>query len=98
KQNTSRILDEVRRNGKLPSVDAHTDADSLWQHAAPGRYCAVLAYVTPSPKADAALRGLRESIMTAYRIATTAGYGPRYLHSTGQLHKGGPESGLYVQI
>jgi glucose-6-phosphate isomerase/transaldolase/glucose-6-phosphate isomerase len=98
KQNTSRILDDVRRNGKVPVIEAKTDAETLWRHATPGHYCAVLAYITPSPKAETALRALRESIMTAFRIATTAGYGPRYLHSTGQLHKGGPESGLYVQI
>ena len=36
--------------------------------------------------------------MTQYRFATTAGYGPRYLHSTGQLHKGGPRKGLFLQL
>ena len=47
---------------------------------------------------DQAITSLRRAIMERYRIATTAGYGPRYLHSTGQLHKGGPDSGLFFVI
>ena len=54
--------------------------------------------MTPSRRADAAIKALRKLILTHYGIATTAGYGPRYLHSTGQLHKGGPESGLFLQL
>jgi glucose-6-phosphate isomerase/transaldolase/glucose-6-phosphate isomerase len=47
---------------------------------------------------EAALRALRKAVMLRYHMATTAGYGPRYLHSTGQLHKGGPKSGLFVEF
>ena len=47
---------------------------------------------------DRAVAGLRRKIVEKYGIATTLGYGPRFLHSTGQLHKGGPDSGLYLQI
>jgi len=57
-----------------------------------------LAYLRPSVQADAALSALRKAVLVRSRLATTAGYGPRYLHSTGQLHKGGPETGLFLQL
>jgi glucose-6-phosphate isomerase/transaldolase/glucose-6-phosphate isomerase len=74
-----------------------TLADLLKQ-AGPGKYLAILAYVCPSQKADAALKALRKTLLVKYHLATTAGYGPRYLHSTGQLHKGGPDTGLFLQL
>ena len=55
-------------------------------------YLAILAYVPQTPENDDALWCLRSKILREYRIPTTLGYGPRYLHSTGQLHKGGPDS------
>jgi hypothetical protein len=58
----------------------------------------VLAYVPPGDGADAALGRLRVAVRDARRVATTAGYGPRYLHSTGQLHKGGPPRGRFLQV
>ncbi len=70
----------------------------LLADAAPGRYFAILAYVPESEGADAALRSLRLAVRDARRCATTTGYGPRYLHSTGQLHKGGPASGTFLQV
>ena len=54
-----------------------------------GNYLAILAYLEQTPGMDAALAGLRSAIASKYGIPTTLGYGPRYLHSTGQLHKGG---------
>ena len=47
---------------------------------------------------EEALRGIRTQIRDKRGVATTAGFGPRYLHSTGQLHKGGPDTGLFIQI
>jgi hypothetical protein len=70
----------------------------LLEQAAPHRYLAILAYTTPSPQLDASIRALRKAVMRRHQIATTAGYGPRYLHSTGQLHKGGPNSGLFLEF
>jgi len=64
----------------------------------PGRYFAVMAYVPPSAGADAALTAIRSSVREARKSATTVGYGPRFLHSTGQLHKGGPSEGVFLQI
>lgn len=61
-------------------------------------YLAVLAYVPPSPEADAAAAELRAAVRRRSRAATTFGYGPRYLHSTGQLHKGGFAGGRFLQL
>ena len=71
---------------------------ALLDKAVPGSYFATMAYLPPSSDADAALAALRESVRNARRTATTVGYGPRFLHSTGQLHKGGPEEGVFLQI
>ena len=71
---------------------------SLLEKALPGDYLAIVSYTPVDAEADRLLDELRSKIMERYRIATTAGYGPRYLHSTGQLHKGGPGSGLYLQL
>jgi transaldolase/glucose-6-phosphate isomerase len=64
----------------------------------PGDYVALLAYIEETPKTEAALQGIRISVRDATQAATTMGYGPRFLHSTGQLHKGGPDSGVFIQI
>lgn len=64
----------------------------------PGDYAAIHAYMPPSPSADAILEDLRTRIRDEHRVATTVGYGPRFLHSTGQLHKGGRRNGRFVQI
>jgi transaldolase/glucose-6-phosphate isomerase len=64
----------------------------------PGDYVALMAYVTPNSENEAALQRLRVAIRDEHRVATTLGFGPRFLHSTGQLHKGGPDSGLYIQV
>ncbi|HUM15453.1 MAG TPA: RpiB/LacA/LacB family sugar-phosphate isomerase [Candidatus Nitrosotalea sp.] len=66
--------------------------------AAPGDYLAIQAYLTPTVEAARALQEMRIALRDRLRIATTVGWGPRYLHSTGQLHKGGPSSGLFIQI
>ncbi|MEA2284208.1 MAG: transaldolase / glucose-6-phosphate isomerase, partial [Solirubrobacteraceae bacterium] len=64
---------------------------------APG-YFAVMGYVEPSAAFDAAVAQLRAAVRDARRAATTFGYGPRFLHSTGQLHKGGPPTGRFLQL
>jgi transaldolase/glucose-6-phosphate isomerase len=64
----------------------------------PPGYVAILGYVPQSAELDAAVAELRVAIRAATGVATTFGYGPRYLHSTGQLHKGGPGTGRFLQI
>ena len=61
-------------------------------------YIAVQAYIKPSEDTDAALKELRTELQLKNRMATTLGYGPRFLHSTGQLHKGDGGHGLFIQI
>jgi glucose-6-phosphate isomerase len=73
----------------------------LAQHIAKaGRadYVALLVYVEELPEIDAALQTLRTTLRDVTGCAVTSGYGPRYLHSTGQLHKGGPDTGVFLQI
>jgi len=66
--------------------------------ARPGDYIAIQAYVPPTPATTAALQALRVYLRDRTHLATTVGYGPRYLHSTGQLHKGDRGNGLFVQF
>jgi glucose-6-phosphate isomerase len=63
-----------------------------------GDYFSQLAYVSPSAEIVEELERLRESVRDRARVATTIGIGPRYLHSTGQLHKGGPNTGVFLLI
>lgn len=64
----------------------------------PGDYVAIMAYLPYGSEIDAALNELRLRLRTGLRAATTVGYGPRFLHSTGQLHKGDGNKGLFIQI
>ena len=68
------------------------------RRARPGDYLALMAYLPPWPEHDEALQAIRLRLRDALRLATTLGYGPRFLHSTGQLHKGGPDKGVFVQL
>lgn len=61
-------------------------------------YVCIQAYVTPTSESDSLLDSMRLQIRNAYKVATTVGYGPRFLHSTGQLHKGDAGNGLFIQI
>jgi transaldolase/glucose-6-phosphate isomerase len=93
KDNTKALLE----GGELPQVEPG-DLDELLAGAAPPHYVAILGFMQPSEEVDAAVAELRRSLMERTQAATTFGYGPRYLHSTGQLHKGGPKNGLFVQL
>jgi len=83
--------------GTGSSTVAEHLADFLKQRRE-GDYIAIMSYIPPSPQADELLDGIRISLRDRLRIATTVGYGPRFLHSTGQLHKGGKNNGLFIQI
>ncbi len=64
----------------------------------PGDYVCIQAYLPPTEHTSAALREMRSIVRDRTHAATTAGYGPRFLHSTGQLHKGGPNTGVFIQL
>jgi len=76
-------------------------ADELRRHlarAGPRGYIGVQAFIAPTARRDFALRALQQLLRDRSGRATTVGYGPRFLHSTGQLHKGGPPSGCFLQL
>ncbi|MBJ6111081.1 bifunctional transaldolase/phosoglucose isomerase [Hymenobacter sp. BT523] len=71
---------------------------AFFAQAMPGDFMCLQAYLTETPAVTASLQELRQRVQQALHIATTSGYGPRFLHSTGQYHKGGPNTGLFVQF
>jgi transaldolase/glucose-6-phosphate isomerase len=68
------------------------------EQAHPGDYVALMAYLTEEPEVEEVLQAIRECLRDHLHLATTLGYGPRFLHSTGQLHKGGHNTGLFLQL
>ncbi|MGH7882704.1 MAG: glucose-6-phosphate isomerase, partial [Candidatus Dormibacteraceae bacterium] len=58
----------------------------------------VMAYTGQTSESEVAIEQIRQRVQSSTRLATTAGYGPRFLHSTGQYHKGGPGVGVFLQV
>ncbi|MEW6444310.1 MAG: bifunctional transaldolase/phosoglucose isomerase [bacterium] len=116
KENARRLLDEVRKSGRLPEEKPTHAEQGLTLYGGeggpnlkealkgflgrrrPGDYVALLAYVTENDEVERALQATRRRLRDTLHVATTFGYGPRYLHSTGQLHKGGPDKGLFLEL
>jgi transaldolase/glucose-6-phosphate isomerase len=86
---------EVLATGKEPDVEPKGSLDELLAQARPGDYVSIQAFVDPMREAE--LEPLIERARETGCVVTH-GLGPRYLHSTGQLHKGGPNTGLFVQV
>ena len=95
--NPPTVGEGIRWAGQQGS-DLSAAVQSLLKQVKPGDYFALMAYIAPDSDSDAALRAIRLAIRDRYRVATTVGYGPRFLHSTGQLHKGGPNTGVFLQV
>lgn len=93
KDATARVLGQA-----APEELEAVDIGSLLQQIGPGDYVAIQAYLPRTRDVDAQLQAVRLKLRDRYRVATTVGHGPRFLHSTGQLHKGGPNTGVFVQI
>ncbi len=98
KQATEAMLQEYIRTEELPQTYVTASLAELLPKARSGDYLAVLAYVQQTPAMDGVMTEFRRTIGEKHTMATTLGYGPRYLHSTGQLHKGGPNTGLFLLI
>ncbi len=107
KDNTTRVLEVYQREGRLPRpvgasrrIGTAPALNGFLSQSRPGDYLSVMAYIAQTPDIDALLHELRVALarLAPYPIATTLGHGPRFLHSTAQLHKGGPATGLYLQI
>ena len=97
KDATNRVLETYVNEGALPDADEGS-VTGLLGEAAEGDYLSIMAYVEETDGVTNAVNMLRQYAMRKHRIATTLGYGPRFLHSTGQLHKGGPNTGLFLQM
>jgi transaldolase / glucose-6-phosphate isomerase len=89
---------EVLATGKDPSLDPHGSIDELLALANEGDYFCVQAFVQPNDENDRRIGELVRRLRHRSGLVVTHGYGPRYLHSTGQLHKGGPNTGLFLQV
>ena len=98
KDMTERVLSQYLSSGELPPIETLGSLGKLLAQVKPGDYFAIMPYALQTPETDRALESLRRRITEGYGIATTLGYGPRFLHSTGQLHKGGPGSGVFLQL
>jgi glucose-6-phosphate isomerase len=98
KDNTARVLQsrttEIPEGGRLTASDLAEFTAQLQPHD----YFAIHAYVTQTPEIEQRLQHLRRQVRDQRRVATSLSFGPRFLHSTGQLHKGGPPSGVFLQL
>jgi transaldolase/glucose-6-phosphate isomerase len=102
------LTDAYERQGELPAdkpLPLRVDDEALGERLAahldrlqPGDYFALLAYLERSPRNRERLQEMRRTVRDAKRVATCLGFGPRFLHSTGQAYKGGPNSGVFLQI
>ena len=78
--------------------DVKSLVSGFFRNARPADYVAIQAYFSDNEQIGASLQEIRMLIRDRLRLATTVGYGPCYLHSTGQYHKGGPDKGLFLQL
>ena len=93
--NTAAVLE----GGGAPSPPAGaTELRAFLARIRPPDYLALMAYLPPTADCDRRLQAIRVRLRDRLKVATTLGYGPRLLHSTGQLHKGGPATGHFLQI
>ncbi|HEU4521724.1 MAG TPA: hypothetical protein VFT12_06960, partial [Thermoanaerobaculia bacterium] len=103
KDNTKRLLEEYKSRGAMGEKGAQatvsgSEIASLLQTVRPGDYVALTEYFAETPARDKLIASIRETVARELRVATTTGYGPRFLHSTGQLHKGGGANGVFIQL
>jgi transaldolase / glucose-6-phosphate isomerase len=107
KDNTVRLLKEHAEKGQFSDLGDVLSPETrdfpvrLLAHLKsikPGNYVALTAYLERTPRREKLFRDLRAAIRDKFKVATTVGYGPRFLHSTGQLHKGGAGNGVFIQF
>jgi hypothetical protein len=89
---------EVLATGKEPELEPEGSIEELLAQKKDGDYACVQAFIEPSAENDRLIAGLVERLRRESGLVVTHGYGPRYQHSTGQLHKGGPNTGLFLQV
>ena len=97
--NGIQVFSDLKTSGFKQTLTKFLSLSKKGKNESRGRsYISLQAYIKPSSQADEALQRLRTKIQTMYRMATTVGYGTRFLHSTGQLHKGDAGNGLFIQF
>ncbi len=89
---------EVLATGKEPALEPEGSVEELLAQAQEGDYACVQAFIEPTAENDRRITALVERLRRESGLVVTHGYGPRYMHSTGQLHKGGPNTGLFLQV
>lgn len=96
------MVSRYQEDGRLPEGETSQLSEealaTFLAQANPGDYISLQAYIQPTVDGEAALRALQLELRDRTQLATTVGYGPRFLHSTGQLHKGDGGNGLFVQF
>jgi transaldolase / glucose-6-phosphate isomerase len=97
-EGTLAVYADDRTRAALPASSLKEALKAHLAKAKPGDYIALLDYFEESPEIEATIQAIRTHLRNTTKCATTTGYGPRYLHSTGQLHKGGPNTGVFIQI
>ena len=95
---TRSTLEKIRGQHGEPAKSPEGYLRAFLSQARFGDYLAVMAYLEATSEHGTRLQAIRTRLRDATRLATTLGYGPRFLHSTGQLHKGGSNNGLFIQI
>lgn len=104
KDNTRRLLEEYKTSGSMTAGGKQSPADdadavsALLARVKSGDYVALTEYFAENTDRDRLIARIRETLARALHVATTTGYGPRFLHSTGQLHKGGADNGVFIQL
>lgn len=100
KKNTCALIDEFKATGSLPEefLDSIEELPAFLEALKPGDYIALMAFIHGDSETEDLLSSIRGEMMMRYNAAVTLGYGPRFLHSTGQFHKGGPDSGIFIQL
>ena len=88
---------DILKSG-LPRDEPLDDLEALFAKVRKGDYIAIQAFIDPLEENAAELQRARIALRDRFAVATTLGFGPRYLHSTGQLHKGGPNTGVFIQV
>lgn len=104
KDNTKRLLEEYKAKGSMTAGAAQARPDdgnaisALLSKVKSGDYVALTEYFAETIDRDKLVAQLRQTLANKLHVATTTGYGPRFLHSTGQLHKGGADNGVFIQL
>jgi transaldolase / glucose-6-phosphate isomerase len=97
-QHVTLVAGELQAQHLYNAVSLQAALEAFALEAGAGDYMALLAYLQRSAATDATLQQIRLRLRDGRRVATTLGYGPRFQHSTGQLHKGGPNTGVFIQF